>query len=211
MLRPEPPAGRVDQIPVESRRRRVAGRGVGGASGAFAPGLQGGAVELLVEALADCGFSANRLYGIAPRRCDTGRPPRRAACGGPRLRPAGVRRKPRRRRPRRPAPHPAGRVRDVARRAPRSCSRVSARSTSPPSTSNCRGVRTRLNATARRGDRYRPGSCPASRRGQSSRCGAPARRRKRTTSGGRPSCSRSVCDVDLDALDVALPRGFGRD
>ena len=34
---------------------------------------------------------------------------------------------------------------------------------------------------------------------------------------GPPSCSRTaerldeVCDVDLDAIDVELPRGFGRD
>ena len=146
----------------------MAGRGVGGASGAFAPGLQGGAVELLVEARrltpscfngrsferrstkprtihrspgrrgrpsasglllmtfspaadealeglpsgdlvglpaavpADCGFSTNRLYGHRPHVAATlaGRLVGPLAAG-PRLRPAGVRRKPRRRRPRR--------------------------------------------------------------------------------------------------------------
>ena len=129
----------------------MAGRGVGGASGAFAPRAAGRggrvagstkprtihrspgrrgrpsasgvaaddvsvpAADEALEGLpggdprrsprrgaADCGFSTNRLYGHRPHVAATlaGRLVGPLAAG-PRLRPAGVRRKPRRRRPRR--------------------------------------------------------------------------------------------------------------
>ena len=129
----------------------MAGRGVGGASGAFAPGLQGGAVELLVEALADCGFSANRLYGIAPTSlrhwpaASSSRLRPALACGPP----GSV-----------GSPGAGGRVdqlrtlqaeyetwRDGLRGAARGCLRDRPRR---PRRRTAAGVRTRLNATARR-------------------------------------------------------------
>ena len=49
-----------------------------------------------------------------------------------------------------------------------------------------------------------PGRSPAG-------LGSPARRARKRAAATAVDALEGVCDVDLDVLDVELPRGFGRD